>query len=103
MKRTLFIICCFFAIGLVSISFTSCNSCGDTERFIDDIGYGSWDFDGDGNAGREINFKGANKGRCQTGGTYYKRTSKSNTDCYWCDEPWHNHIGATGSAPDNWD
>ena len=58
MKRTLFIICCFFAIGLVSISFTSCNSCGDTERFVDDIGYGSWDFDGDGNAGGQINFRG---------------------------------------------
>lgn len=43
---------------LAGLSLSSCDSCGRTERFIDDAGYGSWDIDGDGEAGREINFKG---------------------------------------------
>ena len=51
-------IVCFVFLLLFSVSFTSCNSCGDTERFVSDAGYGDWDFDGDGEAGRNVNFKG---------------------------------------------
>ena len=43
---------------IICVSFTSCNSCGGAERFVSDIGYGDWDFDGDGVSGREVSFKG---------------------------------------------
>lgn len=54
MKRILY----FVFLLSICTCFISCNSCGDTERFVSDIGYGDWDFDGDGEAGREVNFKG---------------------------------------------
>ena len=62
MKRILY----FVFLLSICTCFISCNSCGDTERFISDIGYGDWDFDGDGEAGRNVNFKGSptRKGHC---------------------------------------
>lgn len=101
MKKLLLSICAIFALGL-PIALSSCSS-DKVEHTISDMGYGDWDINGDGEAGREVSFKGANKGRCQSGGTYYKRTSRSDISCYWCGESWSDHIGATGSAPENWD
>lgn len=54
MKRILY----FVFLLSICTCFISCNSCGDTERFVSDIGYGDWDFDGDGEAGRKVKFKG---------------------------------------------
>lgn len=101
MKKLLLSICAILALGLPFV-LSSCSS-DKVEHTISDMGYGDWDINGDGEAGREVNFKGSNKGRCQTGGTYYKRTSRSDKSCYWCGKHWSDHIGATGSAPDNWD
>lgn len=57
--------------SFVCMGLSSCNSCGDTERFIDDAGYGSWDIDGDGDAGRNVSFKGGEKGPCRECGLNY--------------------------------
>lgn len=99
MKKLLLSICAILALGL-AITLSSCDS-GKVERTISDMGYGDWDINGDGEAGRNVSFRGINKGRCQSGGTYYQRTSNSDKRCKWCGKSWSDHIGATGSAPDN--
>ena len=56
MKKLLLSICAILALGL-PITLSSCDS-GKAERTISDMGYGDWDINGDGEAGREVSFKG---------------------------------------------
>ena len=64
MKKLLLSICAILALGLPFV-LSSCSS-DKVEHTISDMGYGDWDINGDGEAGREINFKGSptRKGHC---------------------------------------
>ena len=56
MKKLLLSICAILVLGL-PIALSSCSS-DKVEHTISDMGYGDWDINGDGDAGREVNFKG---------------------------------------------
>lgn len=56
MKKLLLSICAILVLCL-PISLSSCSS-EKAEQTISDMGYGDWDINGDGQAGREINFRG---------------------------------------------
>lgn len=70
MSRKTIKFCLILILTISSFSLSSCNNAGKVERFIDDIGYGSWDIDGDGVAGRSVNFRGTptRTGHCRNCG-----------------------------------
>lgn len=84
MKYKFILFMCLF--GFICIGLTSCESCSHkVELIISDMGLGDWDINGDGDAGREISFKGkAVKNSCNIRSHKCSYGIDSNRDG-WCD------------------
>ncbi len=85
---------CLFAFLFVTISigFTSCEGCSHkAELIISDMGYGDWDVNGDGEAGRSVSFKGTTtiKNSCNIRSHKCAYGVDGNRDG-WCDNCMNN-------------